>query len=639
MAVSDRESNHSRIWDLRLFRWLGGQPRSMEEPDLPGRAGQTLTGRMCRAYTALRLDRILRGSLLLRPEIWIILTLTLLPFLPTMAALVLCAVSLGTVLLSRCDARTGTGPLRFREDLYSPGLRLCGLLSLVYLLAVAASVSPARSLYPGLLTAFFMLFAFASYGGISDGFRLRACFAGITLGAMAVSLYGLWQWLHPEAYTTGWLDTDMFSSIEFRVYSTLQNPNVLGEFFLLTIPFALALALSAGDWKQRLLWGAALALMCVCAVLTYSRGCYLGLILALAVFLVLLDRRFLILIAVLALISPWVLPHAVVDRLMSIGNLEDTSTDYRFQIWQGVAAMLKDFWYCGVGPGEGAFYSVYPVYALEAVDAPHSHCLYLQLLCDTGAAGLLVFLALAGSLLRSLLTTLRTALRRETRLFAMAGISAFSGFLLQSFTDYSFYNYRVMLLFFGLAGLCLLLRHMDALPEREERKEKKTGRRICPADLVLLAAAVAAGLLLWGAVHRDTADGGASSRLLLEDLRRSSLRYNDPAKLEEQEEYNVSYIVEMKGLDPVCCENIPEPGGEICDAYSKTSVGTLKDASVSRNPDGTADITLTICKYSIFTKKSITTPDGYEIRVGNSVSLENGDQAYLGSGTITWISH
>ena len=95
----------------------------------------------------------------------------------------------------------------------------------------------------------------------------------------------------------------------------------------------------------------------------------------------------------------------------------------------------------------------------------------------------------------------------------------------------------------------------------------------------------------------------------------------------------------MKGLDPVCCENIPEPGGEICDAYSKTSVGTLKDASVSRNPDGTADITLTICKYSIFTKKSITTPDGYEIRVGNSVSLENGDQAYLGSGTITWISH
>ena len=132
MAVSDRESNHSRIWDLRLFRWLGGQPRSMEEPDLPGRAGQTLTGLTCRTYTALRLDRILRGSLLLRPEIWIILTLTLLPFLPTMAALVLCAVSLGTVLLSRCDARTGTGPLRFREDLYSPGLRLCGLLSLVF---------------------------------------------------------------------------------------------------------------------------------------------------------------------------------------------------------------------------------------------------------------------------------------------------------------------------------------------------------------------------------------------------------------------------------------------------------------------------------------------------------------------------
>ena len=196
-----------------------------------------------------------------------------------------------------------------------------------------------------------------------------------------------------------------------------------------------------------------------------------------------------------------------------------------------------------------------------------------------------------------------------------------------------------MLLFFGMAGLCLLLRHMDALPEREERKGEKTGRRICPADLVLLAAAVAAGLLLWGAVHRDTADGGASSRLLLEDLRRSSLRYNDPARLEEQEEYNVSYIVEMKGINPNYCGNIPEPGGEIFDTYSKTPVGTLEDCSIRQNPDGTADVTLTICQYTLFTKKAISTPEGYQIRVGNTVGLENGEQAYLGSGTITWISH
>jgi hypothetical protein len=51
-----------------------------------------------------------------------------------------------------------------------------------------------------------------------------------------------------------------------------------------------------------------------------------------------------------------------------------------------------------------------------------------------------------------------TAIRRETdrnrKIFQIAGVSALSGFLLQSMTDYTFYNYRVMFLFWAVLGLC-----------------------------------------------------------------------------------------------------------------------------------------------------------------------------------------
>jgi O-antigen ligase len=246
----------------------------------------------------------------------------------------------------------------------------------------------------------------------------------------------------------------MFSTITFRVYSTLENPNVLGEYFLLVIPFAAALLLTADSWKKRGLWLAACGILTVCLVVTYSRGCYLGLLFAAAIFLVLLDRRFLILGIVAVVLSPLYLPESVLTRFTSIGDMADSSTSFRVYIWMGTLAMLKDYWFCGVGPGTEAFNLVYPNYAYSAIEAPHSHNLYLQILCDTGVVGLGLFLVLVVSGYRMLFTAIRRETDRNRKIFQIAGVSALSGFLLQSMTDYTFYNYRVMFLFWAVLGLC-----------------------------------------------------------------------------------------------------------------------------------------------------------------------------------------
>ena len=446
-----KSKSASRPGNTRLAQWLTGQPNGMPEQDLLSKAAGGVSCGLQGMIEKLHIKRLLEGSVFLHPGLFCLLAAALIPFMPTMALLAL-VLAVG---LSLCLSY-GMGQDRISG--YSPTLRWAVLLALVYLLSILTSVAPGRSLYPGLLMAAFVLFAPAVFLSVRKYGDIRRILAAIALGGVLVSLYGFWQRLNPGAYQTGWVDKDMFSSIRFRVYSTFANPNVLGEYFLLVIPFAFALGLTAPNRRKKILWIAAAGAMCLCLLLTYSRGCYLGLLFGMVIFLVLLDRRFLILVGVLAVLSPLYVPASIWQRLLSIGNLGD----YRVNIWIGTARMLKDFWFCGVGPGEDAFNTVYPLYSLNAIDTPHSHNLYMQLLCDAGLPGLLALLGFMGSLLRGLMTTLRRSRRKETKIYAMAGISAFSGVLLQGFTDYPFYNYRVMLLFFLLAGLCMCLRQEEA---------------------------------------------------------------------------------------------------------------------------------------------------------------------------------
>lgn len=384
--------------------------------------------------------------------------LILAPILPTMAVLALVCLCMGFALLrlaSDRDTAIAPSPLNVHIALHA----------LVILWSTVTSVSFAGSLLPGMLTVAFVLFF---YGVTSSGLEkhMDKVLWLLLAAGVGVSLYGFYQACFPERYGDVWTDTDLFSAITFRVYSTLANPNVLGEYLLLVIPIACAFAFSADNWSRRIAALIAAGIMGVCLILTYSRGCYLGLLFAAAVFLVLLDRRFLFLGILAVALCPLYLPDSVISRFTSIGNMADTSTSYRVGIWLGSLAMLKDFGFSGVGLGYEAYNAVYPFYALHGTAAPHAHNLFLQLLCDGGIVSLLVFLGLMVSFYRMMLTAIRHEQDGSARVLQIGGVSAVSGFLVQSLTDYTFYNYRVMLLFFGMLGLCALFTRMG---RREEQ--------------------------------------------------------------------------------------------------------------------------------------------------------------------------
>ena len=161
---------------------------------------------------------------------------------------------------------------------------------------------------------------------------------------------------------------------------------------------------------------------------------------------------------------PFVLPETIINRFMSIGNMSDSSTSYRFYIYMGTLSMLKDYWMCGVGPGTAAFNMVYPSYAYDSITAPHSHNLYLQVMCDSGICGEIVFLAVIYRAFKTCSISLKNA-SKEKKIFVIGALSSLCGFLVQSLFDYTFYNYRVMFLFWAVLGLSMLYADIDKLKE------------------------------------------------------------------------------------------------------------------------------------------------------------------------------
>ena len=419
-------------------------------------------------YAKLCLEKLFAGSVFCRPFFWCALPVVLAPLMAVSGAsilvLMLAAVGYASVLLAFVRDRD-------RILYYAPMNRWIYLYAAVYLAGAWFSVSRRSSLKVGALTVAFLLFAIVLENAIRSKRQLDGLIRAMVLVGAVVALYGVCQYLFGWGYqSAAWVDSDMFSSITFRVPSTFSNPNMLGQYFILIIPFGGACLLTAKHWNSRMVWLICCGLMCVCMLLTFSRGAWLGLLFAGAVFFVLLDPRLILLAPFAFAALVLVMPDAVIGRFTSIGNMGDASTSYRVYIWMGVLAMLKKYWLCGIGPGDGAFNLVYPAYSYNSIVAPHSHNLYLQIICDAGICELLVFLMILFHYFRRLCAAMGREKDRDSRLFQIAAVASVCGFLVQAMTDYSFYNYRVMFLFWAVLGIGAVLAGRSALPEREAVK-------------------------------------------------------------------------------------------------------------------------------------------------------------------------
>lgn len=382
-----------------------------------------------------------------RPAAGVFFVVFAAPLAPTMAVLglsLLCIFSL--IVKSVTD-----GGFRWRFD----GVAfLITLFIIVYLIAAITSFAKVKSFSIWAIYCAFMLMYIVIINSVNSKKTLMNLLTVFALSGFLVCLYGVAQYVFGWDTTQAWMDEDMFSDIKMRIYSTLGNPNVLGEYILLALPVSIGLMWTKKSAPAKVVYAGISAVMFGALILTFSRGCWIGLLIAAAIFITFAAGKLWGLGLVALPIIPMVLPETIINRFTSIGDMKDSSTSYRVYIWMGTIAMIKDFWLSGIGMGQEAFTQVYPFYSYNGIVAPHSHNLFLQILVESGVVGIAVFLLIVFFFLRKMMTGYQYGGKGDTMSTMLTAISAgVCGFLVQGMFDNCFYNYRVMFVFWCMLAL------------------------------------------------------------------------------------------------------------------------------------------------------------------------------------------
>lgn len=384
-----------------------------------------------------------------KPLFFISAIMICLPIFGTSVCMVLSILLFLSQWLQRAQGTVQKKKIDYLDILLCVFIVLCILASLL-------SFAVGDSLRITLMWVTLFSVVFIIYRNVTTKKDLMVALVSLFIGALIACGVGLWQYLSGQVDTT-WTDTKLFEDLSIRIYGTFANPNVFGEFLLLVVPFSVGLGLYFSKWKYKVPCFVISVISIITLALTYSRGCYIGIAVTAVIFLWMYNKK--ILGALLVVGTPVgiaMLPQNMLDRIASMVNFSDSSTSYRLKIYEGTFNMLGKFWSSGVGIGEESFNFVYPYFGVSGIVAPHSHSLFLQLFVSFGIAGFIYFALIMFIYHRNIISLLRcTDKNDKNKLLLITFGSVFFGFLVQSIFDYTWYNYRVYMLFWIIFGLGL----------------------------------------------------------------------------------------------------------------------------------------------------------------------------------------
>lgn len=380
-------------------------------------------------------------------EFGVFATVFLTPLIPTMAVVGLSFLCLVSLIVRALTSKK----FEWRKD--GVGLLILSMLA-IDLIASVLSFAAGKSLQIWAVYFAFMIFYFVIINTVktrAQFFNLLTVFA---LSGLLVCLYGVAQYVFGWNVKQAWIDEEMFEDIKMRIYSTLENPNVLGEYILLVLPVCISLAWTKKNILSKIIY-AAMAVVCGAAlILTFSRGCWIGVMFSAAIFITFAAGKLWGLALIALPVIPMILPQSIINRFLSIGDMKDSSTSYRVYIWMGTLLMLKDFWLSGIGLGTEAFTQVYPFYSYSSIVAPHSHNMFLQIWVESGIIGLAAFFLLMFFFVKKLISGYQKEGKYGEMSVTLTAIgAAVIGFLVQGMFDNCFYNYRVFMVFWTVIAL------------------------------------------------------------------------------------------------------------------------------------------------------------------------------------------
>jgi putative inorganic carbon (HCO3(-)) transporter len=340
--------------------------------------------------------------------------------------------------------------------------------------ALAAGLSPVRTeAIGGLAKLSLYLLLFLMLARVFRSPRIRDWLIGIYLHvALVVSVYGVNQSIYGAKALATWVDPESPLAKTTRVYSYLNNPNLLGGYLLPAIAFSVAAVVM---WRGKLPKTLALVMLCVnlyCLQATYCRGAWIGIVVMVLVAIVLLYywfhpflphfwRRWGLSVAIASIVAMLGLATLLVpslhDRVFSIFAARgDSSNNFRINVWKAVRQMITDRPILGIGPGDRVFKKIYPIYQVSPrYSALSAYSVFMETIVETGFVGLAAFLwSIVVTVNHGVQGLLRLRQDRDPQVFwLIAAIVAIVGTLCQGLVDTVWYRPEIQTLWWFCIAL------------------------------------------------------------------------------------------------------------------------------------------------------------------------------------------
>jgi putative inorganic carbon (HCO3(-)) transporter len=303
--------------------------------------------------------------------------------------------------------------------------------------------------------------------------------AALLAGSLLTAVIGLRQLYEDTAALARWADPNSVAKGTVRIYSTLGNPNLLAGYLLPILPLAVVVLLRWRRPLPRVFAATTLVMGATALVLTYSRAAWMGLVAATAVLAVLLalrsTRRWPLLWrkviplavllggGVLLAVLVWQVEPLRVRVLSLVAGREDSSNNFRINVWLAALDMIQARPWLGIGPGNDAFNLIYPLYQQPRFNALSAYSIPLELAVEAGIPGLLAGIGLVVASLRRGVQLWRSD--STWALPAMGVLAVIAALGIQGLTDTIFFRPEVQITgWFCLATLA-------AAPRRSEESQ------------------------------------------------------------------------------------------------------------------------------------------------------------------------
>ena len=357
-----------------------------------------------------------------------------------------------------------------------------GIFAFIAIFSTITSIDPSGSVRDLALNAAGISFVFAMTNSIKTKKDLNTFVSVLLFSSLVVALLGVFQYFTGVEMRPEWLDTENNTDIAVRVYSVFLNPNILAEYLVLMTPLAVGMTWYTKSMRKKFLFLASTAVLLICLVMTLSRGGWVGIALAALAFVLLVDKRLILIAIPIVLGVFYALPQKVLDRIISIGSTVDSSNLYRIKIWKITKDVIRDNLIAGVGFGYTPFKETFEKY-IRTMPIYHAHNTYLEVAAEIGLIGFIFFMLLLFSVLKYNYVNL---IKSEDKYYRYLGAGLYAsiiGIMGHGLVEHFLYIPRIIFTFWIIIGITMTaIRIKKSEREKSKNLENKISKKLESKD-------------------------------------------------------------------------------------------------------------------------------------------------------------